>query len=135
MSAQPAFADAPLKTFTVDEANRALPYVQRVAEDIVEAYGDVKQLRRTLDAQIVNGEDTTLMDRHYEQAMDRLGGLMDELKAVGCELRDFEQGLIDFPADQDGREVMLCWQLGEPRVSHWHEVDEGFADRRDIASL
>jgi hypothetical protein len=32
----------------------------------------------------------------------------------------------------DGREVYLCWRLGEPEVGHWHELEAGFAGRRKL---
>jgi hypothetical protein len=59
-------------------------------------------------------------------------GLLEELKAVGCELKDFELGLVDFYALLDDRLVFLCWRLGEPRVEYWHEVDAGIAGRQPV---
>jgi hypothetical protein len=40
--------------------------------------------------------------------------------------------LIDFPALYQGREVLLCWKLGEDRIAFWHGVDEGFRGRKPI---
>jgi hypothetical protein len=51
---------------------------------------------------------------------------------MGIELKDPEQGLIDFRSIREGREVYLCWKLGEERVSHWHEIDAGFAGRQAL---
>ena len=50
-----------------------------------------------------------------------------ELQQLGIELKDYFTGLIDFPCRMDGREVYLCWRLGEPEVAYWHELDAGFA--------
>ena len=47
----------------------------------------------------------------------------------------FEQGLVDFPSQFEGREIYLCWKLGEDRVRHWHEVDTGFEARQEIIEL
>ena len=55
-----------------------------------------------------------------------------ELEQLGVELKDYYTGLIDFPCWMDGREVYLCWRLGEPDVAHWHEVTEGFAGRQTL---
>ena len=54
--------------------------------------------------------------------------------AAGIELKDYFTGLIDFPCRMDGREVYLCWRLGEPEVGHWHELDAGFAGRQKLLS-
>ena len=47
---------------------------------------------------------------------------------------DYDKGLIDFPSLHDGREVYLCWRLGEPQVAYWHELDAGFAGRQKLSA-
>jgi len=47
-------------------------------------------------------------------------------------VRDLDGGLVDFPALRDGREVYLCWTVGEPSVRHWHDVDAGAAGRHEL---
>jgi len=54
------------------------------------------------------------------------------LRRFGCELKGVRQGLVDFPALRDGREVYLCWQYDEPEIAFWHEVDAGFAGRQPL---
>jgi hypothetical protein len=55
-----------------------------------------------------------------------------ELKKLHVELKDYFTGLIDFPCWMDEREVLLCWKLAEPEVSHWHELDSGFSGRQKL---
>jgi hypothetical protein len=50
----------------------------------------------------------------------------------GIILRSLERGLVDFPATRDGRDIQLCWLAGEPEITHWHEVDAGFAERQPL---
>jgi len=110
------------KLFSVDEANRALPYVSRVVVDIAEVYSQIIELRSELE-NLDDGELRNLTEREYETTMDRLGVLVDELHNTGVELRDFELGRVDFPAVLSGEEVMLTWQNGQPAVTHWHTLD------------
>ena len=42
-------------------------------------------------------------------------------------MRRVEDGLVDFPALREGREVHLCWRSGEAKIDYWHEVDAGIA--------
>lgn len=64
----------------------------------------------------------------------KLADYVRELEKLGVELKG-PDGFCDFPAVVAGREVMLCWCLGEERIQHWHEVGEGFAQRRPLAEL
>lgn len=110
------------KTFSVEEANRALPYISRVAVDIAEVYSQVIELRGELE-NLDDGDLRNLTEREYETTMDRLGGLVDELHNAGVELRDFELGRVDFPAAHADRLIMLAWQTGETAVTHWHDAE------------
>lgn len=122
------------KYFTLSEANRAIPYVARIMTDITDSYTRAVHIRQRMDEPITEA-DAAAMQNQYEQLMDRLNDLVDEVTQVGCELKDFEKGLLDFPARFQGREIYLCWHLGEPSITHWHEVDAGFSGRQDVALL
>ncbi len=124
--------DPAKKYFTVDQANSALPYVSRVVEDITQVYARIIELRRGAEKPDGSEPDT---EKEYETTMDRLSELVDELHAVGVELKDFELGLVDFPATHDGRDVLLCWKRGETDIGHWHEVDAGLAGRQSVRLL
>ncbi len=128
----PLTLDADKKCFTLAQANSALPYVSRVVEDITQVYARIIELRRGADRP---GGPETDTEKEYEATMDRLSELVDELHAVGVELKDFELGLVDFPATHEGRDVLLCWKRGESDIGHWHEVDAGLAGRQSVTML
>jgi hypothetical protein len=72
----------------------------------------------------------------------RMQGLVDQMQAAvievgswGIVLRDIQTGLVDFPALVAGRQVWLCWRLGEDEVGWWHELSEGFGGRRRLEDL
>src|SRR5438093_10522542 len=77
-------------------------------------------------------EEADHAQREFEREQDRLRDYEEELKKLGVILKEYYTGLIDFPCWMDDHEVYLCWRLGEPEVSHWHEIDAGFAGRRKI---
>ncbi len=131
-----ALAAPPTETgyFTVEQANRALPYIRRVAEDIRNTFKQAVELQQSMERPDI-ADNVNALREHYEQIVDKLNGYVDELSETGVALKDFEIGLIDFPALHEGREVLLCWKLGEPRIVAWHETDTGFAGRRDIAEI
>lgn len=114
------------RIFTPAQANRTLPLVRRVVEDIL-ARG--REMRR-------------LAPRHADpQARARLGligaelgDLVEELRRIGCDYKDFnfDKGLVDFPGEIGGRAVLLCWRSDEPRVEWYHAPEAGFAGRAPI---
>lgn len=122
------------KHFSVGEANRALTLVRRVVSDIVRDYRQLRELHeqcRTLDARGRTAEAERSRQR-YMSVTDHLSELKEELEKIGCELKDYRVGLVDFACLHEGREVCLCWKLGEERVSCWHELDQGYAGRKPI---
>ena len=136
-NATPTLARAPKpgkKYFDLDEAERALPYVSRVVQDLMDCYGRVVGIRRQIE-HIHSRQSQEHLEAQYETAMDELGDLVDELHQVGVELKDFEKGMVDFPSVHEEREVYLCWQQGEEHVTAWHETDAGLTGRQDVAML
>ncbi len=126
---------AGVKLFTIETANQALVLVRRVVEDTVASYRDLMQLRTEHDElQRENGDPAAIEDlqRRVGEKVNHLNGLEAELRDIGCQLKDWSGGLVDFPAKLEGRLILLCWKLGEDEVRHWHEWDAGFAGRRPV---
>ena len=72
----------------------------------------------------------------------RIQGVVDQMQASvaridgwGITLRDIDSGLIDFPALVTGRQVWLCWRLGEDDVDWWHDLNSGVAGRKRLSEL
>lgn len=119
--------------FTVEQANRMLPLVRRIVEDVVVAHGAWQQAVGQFEvASNTNAADAVHFQRETERLAREIDGYLRELKELGVEFKGFEQGLIDFPSELEGRPVYLCWKLGEASVSHWHDIDAGFAGRRQL---
>lgn len=125
------------KTFCVEEANRALPFVSRVINDIVDLHEQIVLCRRTMERieMGLHGGEPEVYEAEYRRNMNRLRELVRELDLVGVDLLDFERGLISFPTLHDGREAALSWQLGEEEVAYWHEPEAGVESREPIATL
>jgi len=67
-----------------------------------------------------------------DSAATQLRESMDAIHQLGCVVKDLDVGLADFPTLYRGREVFLCWKLGETAIGFWHGEDEGFAGRKPI---
>lgn len=130
--------------FTVEEATQTLPLVRSIVRDVVEHYRDLHERHERLQAvkQRNNASRGTMppeyneeleqMEEEIRRDAEKLQHFVDELQELGVELKDLTRGLVDFPHLMDGREVYLCWMLGESDLAHWHEKDAGFQGRQSL---
>ena len=125
------------KLFTLEEANRSLVLVRRIVEDVVFEYGRLLDLQETIEAaqQQQDHPQAESARTRVTHTVDRLHVCMEELDCLGVRLQDWSLGVVDFSCVAGGREVRLCWQYGDERILHWHEVDAGCCGRQDIRTL
>jgi hypothetical protein len=124
-----------MKKWTLADANRSLPLVKRIVRDIVDQYRELESLREVAEAKKRQGRPAEAREvlETLQAKAPALETLVNELTEIGVELKDFRMGLIDFRADLDGREVLLCWKLGEDKIEFWHDLTAGFAGRTPVA--
>ena len=128
--------------FNLEEAEKLLPRLEgwlraaieskkKIAEIECEYAEMVRQVSvsggRVLDIPYWIGRK-----REEENCGEQLRGAARQIEDCGCLLKDLDTGLIDFPTELEGREVYLCWKLGETSIGFWHNTDEGFAGRKPI---
>ena len=130
------------KTFTLGEAQTLLPVVEallrraRTAGILAsELESEMQQLSHRIFLSGGLHVDVTVAarrraerDKAIQEAKDTLG----EIDSIGVQVKDLEQGLLDFPFLMDGQTVLLCWKLGEAAIAHWHTEEEGFAGRKPL---
>jgi hypothetical protein len=127
--------------FTVEEANAALDDLRPVVEQMVEhrqRFLVAQHRRGGLTEQAgSNGGDLTPTDfaeveDELELQASALAGCVERIQSAGAQVKDLDQGLLDFPALRDGEEILLCWHLGEDEIEFWHGSEDGFAGRRPL---
>jgi hypothetical protein len=119
--------------FTPAQANAALPRVKPMLQKL----RDARDLLTEEEAHAVlsdaaptngGGEPGTQVGTAFLEVRQ----LLLAMQEAGIVVRDIDRGLIDFPAILDGREVYLCWELGEDEVTHWHDLDAGYGGRQPL---
>jgi hypothetical protein len=128
------------KMFTPAQANSTLPLVRQIVQDIADLAQQLRGkherqgrlLERFGESNAAHRDEIEQLETEMEQGQERMEELENELTQLGVLLKDYFTGLVDFPCWMDGREVYLCWRLGEPEVGHWHEIDAGFAGRQKL---
>ncbi len=119
------------RRFTVEEANALLSSLEPILHRIRKARQVVlKGGERIRESAMTDGGGK--QDKAYWRALESLRRDLEEVTGQGIILRDPETGLIDFPTMREGREVFLCWRLGEDAVAFWHGPESGFSGRRPL---
>ena len=119
--------------FTRDEANALLPRVEpllRKLRDARDRLTDAEAHELLADAAPANGGGEA--GRQVGDAFLEVRDLLAQIQELGIVVRDIDRGLIDFPAILEDAEVYLCWQLDEPEVGFWHDLESGFGGRRPL---
>jgi hypothetical protein len=132
------------RLFTLAEANALVPRVGRVMGRLQRTAMHLADVQRRLQLSEVaaepaaDGDANVLGKRLYalmeeaDHLIEVIQATVDELESLGCELKDVQQGLVDFRSVRDGEEVYLCWRQGEERITFWHTLESGFAGRQPI---
>ena len=130
-----------MRHFTPEEANAALAEVgPLVAQMVAHRRAHVEALTRQeeLEGRIrgngggIPPATLAAAAAEVESEARELARVIDEIADRGAQVKDIDEGLIDFPALSRGETVLLCWRLGEDEIRYWHSVDDGFAGRREL---
>ncbi len=130
------------RTFTLQDAQMLLPTLESLLRTAIHS----KKLIEAVDAELqevahrvflnggtlVNVVEVARRKAERERAVQRAKDSIAEIHATGVQVKDIDIGLLDFPCKVEGEIVLLCWKLGEEKITHWHSVEEGFAGRKPI---
>lgn len=120
--------------FTVDEANALLEEIRPIMADLLERRARVAVSRDKLQSVIDDRWSNTGGADASAAVSDFLAieSLVEQIRDLGCEIKDINGGLVDFLARREGRDVYLCWRYNEPSVQFYHELHTGFAGRKPL---
>ena len=128
--------------FTLHQAENLLPSVEQLIRDCLYMKQEYQRCEKEIEAhaervQVMGGSRVdpakVLGQREARnRAAKILAGKLEQLQDMGVLIKDLDIGLLDFPTLYRGREVYMCWRLGELRIENWHGVSEGFQGRRPI---
>jgi hypothetical protein len=121
--------------FTPQEASKLLPDIRPKVKELIER----KKVIATLHGEIEKYNLLGFRPADVAEKAGQLDALVEdmtrkiaELEDLGVQVKDLEFGLVDFPAERYGENVMLCWRYGEPEVSFWHNHNEGYNSRKSL---
>jgi hypothetical protein len=124
--------DEAKRYFTLDQANAAVEVIRPILREMLEIRQRIMDLQPEVWPVIEKavGNGGSLAASQATREFERINQLAHEIQAIGGVIKDLNNGLVDFPALRDGREVYLCWKYGEQKVEFWHEIEAGFSGRQ-----
>lgn len=130
------------RTFTLDEAQMLLPVLESLLKRAIEGKQELQELEEESQAlatrimltggMLVDINVAHARKQESERVLQRVKDAVAEIDAIGVQVKDLDIGLLDFPCVVDGETILLCWKLGEERITHWHNMTEGFKGRKPI---
>ena len=130
------------RTFTLQDAQMLLPTLEsllrtaiqskKLIEDVEAELQDVGHRVFLNGGTLVNVVEIARRKAERERAVQRAKDAIAEIHATDVQVKDIDIGLLDFPCKVEGEIVLLCWKLGEAKITHWHSTEEGFAGRKPI---
>ncbi|HEU5065097.1 MAG TPA: DUF2203 domain-containing protein [Gaiellaceae bacterium] len=131
----------PPRYFTAEQANEALGEVRPLTEELVahrRALLELQALQSSLNQRIagnggnVEPQELQNVQVRLDEEVAGIARCVARIHEAGGLVKDLDAGLVDFPAQREGVEVLLCWRLGEDEVGYWHGLDEGFSGRKPL---
>ena len=130
--------------FTLREAEEYLPEVERLLRSSIQAkqgyesgnaeLKEVAQRITLMGGILVQREQIVALRTRKDSSARVLKAVIERIEEIGCQVKDLETGLIDFPTLYRDQEVYLCWKLGESGIRFWHRIEDGFGGRQPINS-
>lgn len=128
--------------FTPEEVEALIPELTRIARGMIDAHTEATEaLGRLRDEReriarsgggLIDRDAWERDRRHAEEKTGTVQAALNEIAALGGEIKDLGMGLVDFRHLRDGTEVNLCWRFGETAIRFWHGLDEGYARRKPL---
>ncbi len=129
-------------TFSLNEAQTLLPVLESLLRRGMEAKKQVEEIEGEFQKLghrifLTGGAEVDVIKlakrrAASDKALQAIKDCLAEIEATGAQVKDMDNGLLDFPCVVEGETILLCWKLGEERITHWHGLEEGFAGRKPI---
>jgi hypothetical protein len=125
-----------MKFFTPEEANAMIPELEKIFEAIAElrAQAEMKatSLRQRQESEDSDPTAAVIERSQLQYLAQNINEWLEKIVELGAMPKGVEPALVDFPYRLNGRDVYLCWRLGEKNITHFHGMDEGFSTRKPL---
>jgi hypothetical protein len=126
------------KYLSVIEAQSMIPLVRQSLSKIIEINNAIAVLKQ-INIKYSDPYEDIYKDISTNKKFFELNHLLfkelEKLLNMGVVVKDLNIGLVDFFSKHRGKDIFLCWRVGEERITYWHEIGNGFTGRKPISML
>lgn len=127
------------KYFTIEDAERLLPEIEKILSRTIKL-NKALEIIESIEIEVYDDcyEDfskITKANKQFHKLSYEFYDNIEKLEEMGCLVKDLEFGIVDFYYRFEGRDIFLCWKLGEKQIKFWHEIDAGYIGRKPIVDL
>ena len=127
------------KYFTIKDAEKLLPHIERILQRTIKLNKALDLLSsieiEVYDDDYENLRKVTKANKQFHKLSYEFYSNIEKLENMGCIVKDYEVGIIDFYYRAEDHDIFLCWKLGEKNIRFWHETDTGYMGRKPILDL
>ena len=135
------------KLFTVEEANRLIPDLRELLRQLRQKRDEIRELeeKKAVEELTWLRPDGTVspkakaaiaqIEKSLGKTVHAFEELLEGMNALGAQLKDLDEGLVDFFTAREEKLAYLCWREGEDRIRFWHDLESGFAGRQPLENL
>ena len=131
-----------MKTFSLEEAQTLLPVLESLMKNAIDSKNTAdtitEELQQLSQRIFLNGgtlvriAEVAKRRAQQDKAVQQVKDTLAEIDSIGVEVKDLDDGLLDFPCRLGDEIVLLCWKMGEPEIGHWHTLEGGFSGRQTL---
>ena len=125
-----------MKYFSIAEAEAMIPELEKIFEAVAElaAQAEVKSasLRRRQEGDDTDPAAAAIERSQLQFLAQGINERLQQIVELGAMPKGIDPVLVDFPHRLEGREVYLCWRLGDESLTHYHGMNEGFSNRQPL---
>ena len=130
--------------FTIEQAEKCLPNVEKLIKKAQRLRDKIAWLLETHDVVLEVSSDQGFhyfvteevkANKDFHKLYYQFYKVIEDLNNIGVIVKDIDDGLVDFPFRLNDHDAFLCWQLGEDKIRHWHDIESGFEGRKPIVDI
>jgi len=131
-----------MKFFSPERANALIPKIQPLVDELLTKRRDLAiklleadpalRLNPPAHSARLAGPRSPFPPSRFGELKSEIVRLIHRIESFGCIVKDIDLGTIDFPSTRQGEQIFLCWKMGEPKIAHWHGLEDGFSGRKPL---